>query len=154
MLVLLLQKEGYQATAAASGTAALAELSQRPYDVVFSDIRMPGIDSLELLKVLRATHGTLPVIIMTGHGDVPLCRNRTARRDVASPGKMRPKQTFENCSFDQPVSMQDVGHITRPPLPPSGTGTYSDNYFVFSNIGRFPRLKFVYPKEFNANSSS
>jgi two-component system response regulator FixJ len=33
---------------------------------------MPGIDGIALLKQLKASHGSLPVIIMTGHGDVPL----------------------------------------------------------------------------------
>ena len=39
---------------------------------VVSDVRMPGIDGIELLKRLKASHHTLPVVIMTGHGDVPL----------------------------------------------------------------------------------
>jgi two-component system response regulator FixJ len=39
---------------------------------VVSDVRMPGIDGLQLLKRLKADHQPLPVLIMTGHGDVPL----------------------------------------------------------------------------------
>jgi two-component system response regulator FixJ len=39
---------------------------------VVSDVRMPGIDGIELLKRLKASRSTLPVLIMTGHGDVPL----------------------------------------------------------------------------------
>lgn len=39
---------------------------------VVSDIRMPGIDGIELLKRLKAERRTIPVLIMTGHGDVPL----------------------------------------------------------------------------------
>ena len=42
------------------------------FGCVVSDVRMPGIDGIALLEQLRASHGTLPVIIMTGHGDVPL----------------------------------------------------------------------------------
>ena len=33
---------------------------------------MPGIDGIELLKRLKAGHSTFPILIMTGHGDVPL----------------------------------------------------------------------------------
>ena len=37
-----------------------------------SDVRMPGIDGIELLKRLKASRQPVPVVIMTGHGDVPL----------------------------------------------------------------------------------
>lgn len=39
---------------------------------VVSDVRMPGIDGIELLKRLKTSRSSLPVLIMTGHGDVPL----------------------------------------------------------------------------------
>jgi two-component system response regulator FixJ len=50
----------------------LESLSGIEFGCVVSDIRMPGIDGIALLKQLKASHGALPVIIMTGHGDVPL----------------------------------------------------------------------------------
>ena len=39
---------------------------------IVSDIRMPGIDGIEMLKRLKSSRITFPVVIMTGHGDVPL----------------------------------------------------------------------------------
>jgi two-component system, LuxR family, response regulator FixJ len=42
------------------------------FGCVVSDVRMPGIDGIELLKRLKADRSTLPVLVMTGHGDVPL----------------------------------------------------------------------------------
>jgi two-component system response regulator FixJ len=42
------------------------------FGCVISDVRMPGIDGIELLQRLKANRSTLPVLIMTGHGDVPL----------------------------------------------------------------------------------
>jgi two-component system, LuxR family, response regulator FixJ len=42
------------------------------FGCVVSDVRMPGIDGIDLLKRIKASRGTVPVIIMTGHGDVPL----------------------------------------------------------------------------------
>jgi len=51
----------------------LAERLDRDWPgVVVSDIRMPGIDGLELLKQLKALDAELPVLLITGHGDVPL----------------------------------------------------------------------------------
>jgi two-component system response regulator FixJ len=48
---------------------ALPELS---FGCVVSDVRMPGIDGIELLKRLKSGRGGFPVLIMTGHGDVQL----------------------------------------------------------------------------------
>jgi two-component system response regulator FixJ len=42
------------------------------FGCVVSDVRMPGIDGIELLQRLKANRSSLPVLIMTGHGDVPL----------------------------------------------------------------------------------
>jgi two-component system, LuxR family, response regulator FixJ len=42
------------------------------FGCVVSDVRMPGIDGIELLKRLKAGSSMFPVVIMTGHGDVPL----------------------------------------------------------------------------------
>ena len=53
MLVLLFKSRGYEPTAVASGEQALAELAERPYDVVLSDIRMPKLDGLELIDEIQ-----------------------------------------------------------------------------------------------------
>ena len=50
----------------------LDALSNIEFGCVVSDVRMPGIDGIELLKRLKASHSVFPVVIMTGHGDVPL----------------------------------------------------------------------------------
>jgi len=50
----------------------LDTLSNIEFGCVVSDVRMPGIDGIELLKRLKAGPALFPVVIMTGHGDVPL----------------------------------------------------------------------------------
>ena len=47
-------------------------LSTLDFGCVVSDVRMPDIDGIELLKRLKAGGSLFPVVIMTGHGDVPL----------------------------------------------------------------------------------
>src|ERR1700690_2509494 len=42
------------------------------FGCVVSDVRMPGIDGIELLKRMKASQSKFPILIMTGHGDVPL----------------------------------------------------------------------------------
>ena len=54
--------------------AKFSRIPSRPstLDACVSDVRMPGIDGIELLKHLKASGSLFPVVIMTGHGDVPL----------------------------------------------------------------------------------
>ncbi|WP_019700140.1 sigma-54-dependent transcriptional regulator [Paracidovorax oryzae] len=54
------------------GQAALDAFGQDPPAVVVTDIRMPGLDGMELLRLLRHRDADLPVVLVTGHGDVAM----------------------------------------------------------------------------------
>ena len=71
-LEFLLGSADFQVTLFDSAQAFLAALSALEFGCVVSDVRMPGIDGIEMLRRLKAQHCGFPVIIMTGHGDVPL----------------------------------------------------------------------------------
>src|SRR5437879_2297469 len=68
----LLSSADFQVTLFESAQHFLDAVSGVGFGCIVSDVRMPGIDGIELLKRLKASHSTLPVVIMTGHGDVPL----------------------------------------------------------------------------------
>ncbi|WP_435322559.1 response regulator, partial [Klebsiella sp. HN106] len=53
-----------------SGNEVLDALTTKTPDVLLSDIRMPGMDGLALLKQIKQRHPMLPVIIMTAHSDL------------------------------------------------------------------------------------
>ena len=65
-----LTKAGFVVTTCADGKAALDEFRENLHDLVVTDIRMPGLDGLELLERLRAISPETPVIVITGHGTV------------------------------------------------------------------------------------
>lgn len=67
-----LELEGMPVELHEDGSTLLARISHEAYAVVVSDIRMPGLDGLELLKSALAIDPTLPVILITGHGDVQM----------------------------------------------------------------------------------
>lgn len=71
-LVFLLESSGFSAIGYASATDFLSALSGQPKGCVITDIRMPGMTGLDLLRHLSANKCVNPVIVMTGHGDVPL----------------------------------------------------------------------------------
>lgn len=66
----ILRLEGYKVSMAASGNEALERLKQDTVNIVISDIKMPGIDGVELLKVLKKENPKISVILITGHGNI------------------------------------------------------------------------------------
>ena len=68
----LLDSAGYRVTLFETATGFLDALPGLELGCVVSDVRMPGIDGIELLKRMKAANSVFPILIMTGHGDVPL----------------------------------------------------------------------------------
>ncbi len=69
-LRMILEYEGYECLGASSGQEGLAAVGRESPDLVFLDIKMPGMDGLEVLGRLKALDEALPVIIISGHGTV------------------------------------------------------------------------------------
>jgi len=67
-----LELAGFSVSAYEGAKAALAELSADFAGPVVTDIRMPEIDGLQLFAMLKGIDADLPVILMTGHGDIPM----------------------------------------------------------------------------------
>ena len=63
----LFRKEGYDVTARQSGQAALKDLREQEFDVVLTDLRMKGVDGLEVLRQAKASQPDLEVILITGY---------------------------------------------------------------------------------------
>ena len=69
MLVMeILEAAGYEITGADSAERALALLDDTEFDLVVSDVVMPGLSGLELLELVRERHASLPVVLVTGAG--------------------------------------------------------------------------------------
>ncbi len=68
----MLEIEGLRVSAFGTGAPALASLGPDREAIILSDVRMPGMSGLELAAAARAIDPELPVILMTGHGDIPM----------------------------------------------------------------------------------
>src|SRR5689334_14296976 len=68
----LLDSAGFEVTLFETAQQFLDMLPTLSFGCIISDVRMPGIDGMELLKHLKVLQSPLPIVVMTGHGDVPL----------------------------------------------------------------------------------
>ena len=66
----ILQRAGYEVTTAADGKEGLALIAEQSFDLVYSDIRMPDMNGLDLLKTVHARFPDLPVILFTAQPDL------------------------------------------------------------------------------------
>ncbi len=66
----VLEEEGYEVLTALRGTEALEAQETSDLDLVVTDMKMPGMDGIELLERIKARDPDLPVIMMTAHGTV------------------------------------------------------------------------------------
>src|SRR6516225_2994570 len=65
-----LERVGYDCVVAGSGSAGARQLEQGEFDVVLTDLKMPDVDGLTILRKARETQPDAEVVMITGHGDI------------------------------------------------------------------------------------
>src|SRR5204863_9057897 len=65
-----LEYEGYEFLGAATGQEGLSLVEREAPDLVLLDVKMPGMDGLEVLDRIRAINDALPVVVVSGHGTI------------------------------------------------------------------------------------
>lgn len=82
---LLQEALGYNVTCALSAEEALARLEVDPYDVVLTDVVMPGMNGLELAKIVRRQFPKTQVILSTGHAPTSILEDMQPYRVLLKP---------------------------------------------------------------------
>lgn len=67
-----LQRRGHTVEVCTDGAAAIDLLGRRGFDLVITDLRMPGSDGLAICQTMRQKHGSTPVIVLSGYSEVDL----------------------------------------------------------------------------------
>ncbi len=75
----ILEYENYSVTTADDGNKGLLLIQKNEYDVVLCDVKMPGIDGMELLDRAQALRPDLPFIMISGHGNVEMAIDATKK---------------------------------------------------------------------------
>src|SRR5207237_792300 len=79
ILEMILSEEGYDVTTAASGEAALKFAKERRFDLALTDLKMTGMDGIELLQHLLAQDSSIIVILLTAHGTIDSAKEALRR---------------------------------------------------------------------------
>ncbi len=123
MFRLFLTAYGYEVHTAENGEQGLALCESVGPDIVFTDIRMPGMDGLAVLARIKETHPACQVIVITGHGDMDRALeamdldasdfiNKPVERQALNAALMRAeKRAGANClppNFNGPVTRGSV----------------------------------------------
>ncbi|MEM7215046.1 MAG: response regulator [Pseudomonadota bacterium] len=121
-----LSLSGLRVRAFADPAALIKVLKQNQPCVIISDIRMPSIDGMELMKLIHSKDKRIPVILITGHGDIPLAVEAMKQgafeflQKPFSPEKLlevakSAQNQWQDFAALQTISHDDVGEIGQVP---------------------------------------
>jgi ATP-dependent Lon protease len=140
----VLSKEGYEVVTAADGETAMRELCAAEFDVVLTDLRMPGFDGMEVLERARIKYPDTRIIMVTGYATVPTAveaMKKGAFHYIAKPFQLDEvrgtvKRALEQRSL-RPSTKGSVLCFAGPP----GTGKTSLGKSIARALGRkFTRI--------------
>ena len=98
-----LQKEGYTTYQAANGMQGLEIVKKDRPDLVLLDMKIPGMDGIEILKRIKQYDETISVIIMTAYGELDMIQKANALGALAH--------------FDKPFDIDDIRTAAKKYLP-------------------------------------
>ncbi len=108
----VLKLRGYEITEAGDGPAAIALAKENRPDLVLLDMRLPGMDGMEVLSALKKVDDTVPVVMITGYGHIQ------SAVDVMKLGASEYLQKpFENAQLVETVRRFVPGPSARRPMP-------------------------------------
>jgi nitrogen regulation protein NR(I) len=137
VLEAILKRDGYEVVTAANGEEALARMG-RGIHTVITDLKMPGLDGMGLLKKLAADHPDVPVVMITAHGSV-----ENAVEAVKLGAFDYVEKPFDQEQIRQVVAKALKTHAfsRRDPSPEQPAGTTPGRFRL---VGDSPAIRHIY----------
>ena len=120
----VLSGKGYAVITAESGEEALRKMNEEKYDLVYTDIRMPGISGLEVAEQVKAQRPWTPVVIITGYG--------------TEAAEVRAKAAGVSGFVHKPLSPEMIEDSARDAL---AAPAVADNVVVLPVAGKAPEVE-------------
>jgi DNA-binding NtrC family response regulator len=99
-----LKEDGYDICSAGNGSEALAVASKKAFDLIITDIRMPGLTGLDILPGFRKLHPAVPIIAITAFGSREICQKSLKRGATAY--------------LEKPICLNQLGRLIQEMINP------------------------------------
>ncbi|MDI6727949.1 MAG: endopeptidase La, partial [Thermodesulfovibrionales bacterium] len=135
----ILAKENYEVATASNGEEALKELGSSEFDVVITDLKMPGIDGMEILEKIKTKNPDTKVIMITGYATVPSAveaMQKGAFNYISKPFKLDEVRTTMKNALEKKMQMRSARGSVLCFAGPPGTGKTSMGRAIATALGR------------------
>ncbi|MGW2620449.1 response regulator transcription factor [Streptomyces sp. NPDC001500] len=133
--------EGYRVTAVADGVEALAQAHKNPPDVLVLDVMMPGIDGLQVCRVLRAEGDRTPILMLTALVETA---DRIAGLDAGADDYVVKPFDVEEVFARLRALLRRTGAETAPPVPPEPSRQSPERYVEAAGLRMDPQARRVW----------
>ncbi len=112
----ILEIESYQVDVIESGIEALALIKDCTYDIIFSDIKMPQMDGIELLQKIKENNVESPIIMISGHGNIETavdCIKKGAYDFIEKPIDLNRLLVVVRNALNQKNQTSEIKHLKK-----------------------------------------
>lgn len=139
----VLSEKGYSVSMAMDGEEALKKIGTNGYDLVFTDIKMPGMDGIEVARRVKEMNPWLPVVVVTGYGSM---ENEARAQEVGVSGFLRKPLSPEVIEWITQKTLREQkaeAAVETQATPQVQTAPAEEKVSVARNLGLFFAAPFI-----------